>query len=287
MANEITRTEINVIQRFLQSGKHTASLNKTWRRIHLEEGIGRVIGKEIYFTSREIERLQQHVSVSTGIDALTAELSGDRMTMALKSSNEKLASRGVFKGLIKVARKGLAIPTLSGDAFTPPGTLLSVPGDAIDLSKIEKVVVIENGAVIRHWDDIQLPERCTGALFVYRGHSNDVSIVSDLVRRAGASGLETYAFFDFDPAGLALAARSGCGYTLIPHDWDLLTANSEFVQRFNKPGAFLDQATLLREILGGENEFIEKVASHMQCHQLAITQEHLLANQLPLIVCGL
>tara|TARA_R110001583_G_C5670239_1_gene410772 strand:+ start:9469 stop:10332 length:864 start_codon:yes stop_codon:yes gene_type:complete len=282
MSSKITRGEISAIKRLLQSGKLTAPLNKTWQRIHSEEAIGRAAGKKIHFTSREIERLQQHVSASAGIEALTADLSGDRMTIARTSSDEKLSSVGVFAGLIKVARKGLVIPTLSGDAFTPPATMLSVPGDAIDLSKIDQIVVIENGAAIRYWADILLPEMCTGALFVYRGHSSDVSIVSDLVQRAADAGVATYAFFDFDPAGLAMAARSGCDYAFVPRDWKLLIAGSKFVERFNKLEVYLDQAPQLREILNGKQAWIQDIASHLQKHRLAITQEHLLANHCPL-----
>ena len=275
------RGDIQVIQRLLQSGSTRTRLNKTWQRLHEDEGIGRIIGNEIAFEPREMERLQRKVKRDTGLDPLVADLSGERMDIAETSSDEKLSSKRVFENLITVASRG-AIPLITGDAMTPPGSMLYVSIDAVDLSRLDSVVVIENGSVIRHWDRISLPSECAAPLFVYRGHGRDASIVKAFTQNAVAAGVMTCAFFDFDPAGLQMATQAGVSCAIVPLNWRSMTKNDPFVSKFNKREEFAKQLPVLSAITSSAESPLTPVARFVGENGIAITQEHLVVHAKPL-----
>ena len=276
------RGDIQVIQRLFQSGSTQTRLNKTWQRLHDDEGVGRIIGKDISFTPREIELLQRKVKRETGFDPLIADLSGDRMTIAQTSSNEKLSSESVFDQLITVAGRE-AIPMSTGDAITPPKSMLFVDVNTLDLSRIDSVIIIENGPIMRHWDRVDIPSECGAPLLVYRGHGRDARLVKEFTQKATAAGVMTCAFFDFDPAGLSMAAGSGASHAVLPLDWRSMTEADPFVSRFNKREEFAKQLSALSAITSLEDETpFTQVAKHVRDNGIAITQEHLVVHAKPL-----
>ena len=275
----LNKQEIASIQRLVRSGKTSCTASRVWRKLHEEQGIGSLVNNRLLLEAVEIKQLRSLVRETTELDPLYESLDGGRVAVAATAANEKLSSQGVFAQMLQLTRApGLPIPTLAGEACIPRGALLSVPSNLIRGADIEKLVVIENGAPFRHWYRAMWPEALQDAIFIYRGHGENMAEV----KRVALECPRTHGFFDLDPAGLMMAAEMGVDSVILPRDWRELTAESEFTQKFNKVDIFQRQRQQLKQLQGLAGTALAPLIEHLEKHQLAITQEHMLAHALPL-----
>ncbi|MDR9469338.1 hypothetical protein [Marinospirillum sp.] len=266
------RNEIAAIERFLKSDKLKVKRNKTWDSICLETGAGAVVGKEIHFASADKQRLRAYVASACGLDPQFDSRSGGRMAMAGYDASEKLTSDSVFGHLVVIATAGKAAIKVSGDAIkTPVGSVLSVLAESLDREhlKTQKLVIVENGAIMPHWHDIQLPSDWKDAVIIYRGHRENMRTVGEIARTQPDEKLGW--FFDFDPAGLALGFDQGKGVLMIPEAW--AGFNSE--TGVNQPSKYHDQKNALNRIKRQAGAELQAIVEHMENHSLAVMQEHL------------
>ncbi len=280
------RREFEVVQRALQRAEGKVKLNATWRRVHEETGIGDLVGVSLMLSHDDRIQLRDWLNRKTGVDPLSKEkLGATRMEVAQQGRDEKLAAGRVFGGMIKVARAdGTAIKLTSGPATVPPCTLLNVEPEALIVAQ-ESVVVVENGAVMRHWQEINLPSSIKSAILIYRGHGDDAQHVLNLLKGGGAA--RRVGFFDFDPAGLQMGLTLPVDSLLIPAEWPTLTTNAEWVRDYNKPEAFWHQGEALRYLKSHAPAPLTTLVRHMEQHQLALTQEHIVKHRIPLKLISL
>lgn len=261
------RNEIAVIERFLKSDKLKVKRNKTWDSICLETGAGAVVGKEIHFASADKQRLRAYVASVCGLDPQFDSRLGGRMAMAGYDASEKLTSDSVFGHLVVIATAGKSeIKVNGGTIKTPAGSVLSVLPENLDREhlKTQKLVIVENGAIMPCWHEIQLPGGWKDSVIIYRGHRENMRTVAEIARTQRDEQLGW--FFDFDPAGLALGFDQGKGVLMIPEAW--AGFNSE--TRFNQPNKYHDQKDALNRIKRQAGDDLLAIVEHMENHSLAL-----------------
>ncbi len=273
--------DFNAIKRLLASGKRTANKNQTWARIHEETCCGTIVGREYQFTEDELHRLRNHAQALTGLDPLFDSMAVSRMDMADKVPDEKLARDSVFGQLLVMATAGKGEIRASGEiAYVPPGAVISVPFEVLDLGHLRKqrLVVIENGSLMPECHRIRLPQGWNDCVFVYRGHRENVRHVQKLVDRHPAELLGL--FFDFDPAGLNLALAVGKGEIFVP-----LECSDKFLSVSNNQTAHRRQTREMASLLGkARNTACEQLVSWIHLNEVAVMQEHIVSRDIQLSV---
>jgi len=274
------KNEIAAVERLLRSDKTTVQRNKTWDTICAETGAGSVVGKEIHFTPTDKQRLREYIASESGLDPQFDSRAGGRMAMAHHDASEKLTSDSVFGHLVVLATTGSAAVKVNGDTIrTPPGSVLSVLPQDLDREhlKTQKLMIVENGAIMPHWRDIQLPNDWKHSVIMYRGHRANMRTVADIARSQPEEKLGW--FFDFDPAGLALGIDQGRGRLMIPEQW----FNFDSKTGFNQPGKYRDQSAAMDRIKRKATGELLDIIGYMEKYSLALMQEHLVQRRVALI----
>ncbi|MBE0508433.1 MAG: hypothetical protein IBX50_17225 [Marinospirillum sp.] len=274
------RNEIAAIERLLKSDKLKVKRNKTWDSICVETGAGAVVGKEIHFASADKQRLRAYIASACGVDPQFDSRSGGRMAMASHDASEKLTSDSVFGHLVVIATAGKSEIKVNGDTIkTPAGSVLSVLPENLDREhlKTQKLVIVENGAIMPYWHEIQLPGNWKDSVIIYRGHRENMRTVAEIARIQPDEQLGW--FFDFDPAGLALGFDQGKGVLMIPEAWSSFDSKTGF----NQPHKYHDQKNALNRIKKQATGELHAIVAHMEKHSLAVMQEHLVQRRVALI----
>ncbi len=276
--------EIAAIERLLKTGKSKVQRNQIWEQICAENGVGRVIGREIHFTPADKQRLREYVLAEHGLDPQFDVRAGGPMAMARKDSSEKLSSDSVFGHLIVLATAGTAKVRASGeDVATPEGSVLSVLPECLDTDHLQsqKLVIIENGGVMPYWANLQLPASWKDSVILYRGHRENARSVAEIARNQPAEKLAW--FYDFDPAGQALALDKDRGSTLVPEKWRELGRHTPF----NQPKTHRNQSVALKRLKSRATGELLAIAEHMANEELAVMQEHMVLRHVPLAALAL
>lgn len=266
--------DLQAVQNLLRQGKRSVRRSATWESIRDATGCGTVRGNQIEFTLAETERLRDYIIRQHGLDPLKDDTSGSRLRLAGMTSNEKLAQESVFGSLLQFAAPpGQSVPLKAGPYVTPSGTVLGVDESALDMEELLKrrLVIIENGALMVNWDRYRLPAPWDQALRLYRGHGDNLRRVAGIIDRMAGSAIAY--FFDFDPAGIAMAIHLGKGNLVVPAGWESLTQDYPF----NKRTEFFRQQDALRRVRSRARGEIARIAAHLDTQQLAVTQEHLVS----------
>ncbi len=269
----MNKSQFNSIKKLLKNRRYKINATKIWRDIHAEYGVGQLSSKAILFIEQDFSNLRTMCQKLTGVDPLLEEVKGDRLDVAAKARNEKWAQGNVFGDMVEVNSKS-SIELTHGQAVTPPGTFLKVGVNDFNLNVIDKILLIENAVIARHWYQCRLPDSLDNALMVYRGHD-----VSSKAVRAWLTTLPEHimkiGYFDFDPAGLGIAHDYGVDALLVPDpiNDDLISGNR------NKPEEFVKQINQRPDL---ESELPASLSSlyrwmRKENRQCAVTQEKLTA----------
>ena len=273
------KAEINAIERLLKAGKSKVQRNQIWEQICAENGVGQVIGREIHFTPLDKQRLREYVVAEYRLDPQFDSRAVGRMDMARQDASEKLSRDSVFGRLIVLATAGTASVRVSGESTkTSQGSVLSVRLECLDIDHLQSrnLVIIENGGLMPYWADLRLPEYWKDSVILYRGHRENARSVSEIARNQPAEKLAW--FYDFDPAGQALALDQGRGCTLVPEKWRELGRHTPF----NQPKTHRNQSTALKRLKGRATGELLAIAKYMESEELALMQEHMVLRHVSL-----
>lgn len=277
----MSSAEFTAIQKLLTSGRRTARRGKVWTRIHEETGAGEVMGSEYAFTAGELQRLRKYAEHLTGLDPQFESTAGGRMAMAEKTNSEKLASDSVFGGLLLMATAGKACIPVSGQgAKTPAGSALCVTPESLDRKLLAQsmVVIVENGALLAHHHEIQLPKAWADCILLYRGHGDNVAEVTRIIGGHPSDRLALY--YDFDPEGLNMALHHRKGEILIPENWQELVKEDDAFREANQRSVYRKQEPLIKHLeAAAENTPWAQVVAAMKTNEIAVMQEHITAKQ--------
>jgi hypothetical protein len=269
------------VQKALQHQKTRISVNATWKKIHSELEIGVLSGRYLQLSSDDRKHLRTWFKKESGVDPLTSNITGDRLTVAARVRDEKWATRGVFADLIKVCSREGIIPMLHKDAVTPPGTLLEVDPHEIDASRLTSVTLIENGMAIRAWHQYPLPANLNNTLAVYRGHDSSAATVLQWLKSLPGE-VKKIGFFDFDPAGFGMAVDTQMDALIIPGCLSKGLSKELIKGKNNKLSEFTKQRAKRPNLEEQLPEGWKEAWQWMENNQAAITQERLLVLEWPL-----
>ncbi|MBS9405341.1 hypothetical protein KG088_17145 [Halomonas sp. TRM85114] len=201
------------LQNALKTRRSRVKLTRHWQETHDEMGVGQMAGDQyLYLSGDDYDRLQDEYDRRTRHAPLSLDLSQDRVAVARYAENEKTSTRQVFSGFLRVGASHGRIFTTAAhqDICLLPNSYLSLKDpDMLDLSRYQRVLIVENGAMMENLEGMEaiLPSEYREAtLYVYRGHDSSARRVSELVS-ALTSTHRLGLFCDYDMAGLDIAAQ--------------------------------------------------------------------------------
>lgn len=285
-----SRREIDSIRLVLRRNQDEVPSNSLWLKLCEKCDVGEVGPRFIKLNSEHRDRLRRAVLRNYGFDPLHIEPTGDRVETAAITKDEKLFSDPVFGGqLILASPNGNTISTVNGTTNTPNGTIIALGPNALDIDKINTLVIVENGSLMVHWDRWANVPWLDKALLVYRGHGKNVDLVQSFVKKVRGNS-KIICFPDFDPSGFDIALRFNPDALIVPSEWQAWRADSTFVKKFNKSDNYFAQAGKLgadwsqRYPITKSNSALGALLKHIEQEKLAITQEHMIANDKPIML---
>jgi len=283
------KTKVRMLQEVLRQRKSIVNDSKLWREICDEVNVGHLNGKKINFTFDDLSLLESYGDNLYGSPIIDINLDAkDRMESSEDTSNDKWSQRGVFEALIPMARgKRLPLPVRDDSSIiTPSGVVVSLTPDKIDLAKIESLLIIENGTLMTHWNELipLLPKEYQSSLIVYRGHGQNQNMLVELISNL-SDDIPIGVFYDFDGAGYDMAlnlAEIRNISILHPGKWnEIHKLPNEVFKKLNKQDSFLDQTEQLMNRINSTltPKPIMDMLIYLREHRIAITQEHLIRHQ--------
>lgn len=224
----LDQTLAQLMQRLLEKGATSTPVGATSRRLQEDLGIGRIQGKTLHLTERNLEQMRE-LLLARGYSLTPASLKemsrSDRLATA--SPNEKSGG-----GPLKTGR--IAIKALPGKPLSISGETLSLPqGSHVDIDwrsiiqsiRHDSIMLVENYEVFDqlHRLSFDLPAPFSNPLVIYRGDKTE-SRLDNVKAFLETSKLPVIAFVDIDPKGLHIAL--GCPRLLgvVAPDADALAA---------------------------------------------------------------
>ncbi|GLR05953.1 hypothetical protein GCM10007906_35410 [Vibrio hyugaensis] len=205
------------------------------------------------------------------------------MDTARPGISEKSAKGGVFQQLISLAGN-VNIP-LKNQPDVPKEAryVASVELDDLDFPRFSRVLIIENGELMVRWKDVvlSLPDEWQSAVLVYRGHGKNQKDLPTLIECFDNNAVEVGFFYDYDPAGLDMVEQ----LSNAQHYWVVPALDLELFRSINKLDEFLKQLEQLDRLKSRDvSASIREHLTFIEKNTLAITQEHLIKNQCPLVI---
>jgi len=227
----ITKKAFLAIQQVVRHAKCDVSLGITWSDIHTEWHVGEIRGKRLFFSAEDREKLRSIAILAAGRDPMDEDIQGSRVEVAATVIDEKWSNESPFKDMVYVCSREL--PVKEGKIEIPSGTMFFIDIEQIDINSINSVIIIENAAAARFWQQYEIT--IPNGLAIYRGHDQSAVAVKKLMNQL-PSHVRKIGFFDLDPAGFNIALSSGVEYLLLPEDKDgLLPGNREsFIKQYAK-----------------------------------------------------
>jgi len=283
------KVKVRMLQEVLRQRKSIVNDSPLWREICDEVNVGQLNGKKINFTFDDLSLLESYGDNLYGSSIIAINLNAkDRMESSEDTSNDKWSQRGVFEALLPMARgKRLPLPVIDDSSIiTPSGVVVSLTPDKIDPAKIESLLIIENGTLMTHWNELipLLPKEYQSSLIVYRGHGQNQNMLVELISDL-SDDIPVGVFYDFDGAGYDMAlnlAEIRNISILHPDKWnEIHKLPNEVFKKLNKQDSFLDQTEQLMNRINSTltPKPIMDMLDYLREHRIAITQEHLIRHQ--------
>ena len=166
--------------------------------------VGRVKGRQIALTRECRGVIERVFSWELGMPLVNIDFDIIDRTAAASLHDEKWAKEGVFANLICVSTLGKW--PIKGVSNIPAGVILASEAEAFDFTGIDAVVLVENGEILRTWPmtSALMPSPFNHAVAIYRGHGENINKVKSLI---DTLSIPVGLYFDYDPAGIDMAAR--------------------------------------------------------------------------------
>ena len=204
-------------------------LSSLLKRLHNDYGFGVIDGDYLHFNERDraflIERVLSENSAHLFREPYPAAQS--RQQSAQTQRNEKAQSYAVSRDFILI--NNLQILQLNNQQFpVTPFSSLGVYLKADEISSVEhqKIVLVENLAIMANLSALNIPECLHKALWLYRGDINpeqQTSTAYQFFRRfKDCDRHQLICFSDLDPAGIQIALTCDADYWLTAQDSNVI-----------------------------------------------------------------
>lgn len=230
------------IERALVEAKAKVPLNKTWRGLHDFYGVGAVEGAMLLLSATDRATLRQLVIQRCNIDllqeggqAMKRLAVADRMGLSQETNNEKLSGKAVASDMVLIGSASGSIILPVGDLNLPAGMLIQCHYS--HLEGLERIVLVENQAVMYRLSWYQWPESVKNDVMLFRGSPQHTPAA---VTQAIQSVKGVVCFPDFDPQGLMNSmTQPGCTGIIMPTSGEIDRLHS---RNLNKDDTYLEQA---------------------------------------------
>lgn len=236
-------SQVSFLQRLIGDQAVEREAGSAARLIAENEGIGCVSGIRVAYTDRDLEKASALLK-SRGFPTTAPDTKAMR-SAALGAGSEKTNALRVSDGMLAIVPLGMG-----ADFPHVPGCFMAMPAAFAATLAYEVVLVSENLEPLRSlheytWLDGYLKGRPT--LGIFRGAPGffRTDVAADFLRN---DERPTLAFFDFDPAGLAMASSLPRREALCFPPMTLLEAETRL---HNRTGLFTNSYHTKRQQLEG------------------------------------
>jgi hypothetical protein len=259
------RRHMQAVHRLLREGHTSVAISTSWREIHQTFELGEARGQRLHFTAEDRQNLRAQAQILWGFDPFEGVPTGDRVCVAARAIDEKIADIRPDDRYVLV-KGALAAPL---PLLTPPLSL-RLPISSLDFAGIRRVLVIENLDSFDDWHLYEAPAELSDGLVLYRGHGGLAKAARSLLMRLPKAARVTV-FPDWDPAGLFIAR------TLPRADALLVPELDEVLLTKGSAGHFLRQHQAAHHLDCVELHNWGPIWSEMKRMQISIKQQHMLA----------
>lgn len=233
MTINLTRQEYKVIERLLVERPPRRKANKTLLKL-VEQGFGTLVAKHtITYSQKDFTDLAKVIDKLNIANDQTApnplNATSNRLEVATYRADEKWSQAKIFAQQILIVGMNCPIPLLkpsSNEAIpnptqhavdlcerydmsaTPIGVLPSVLPEFLDISRFEKLIIIENGQLMTHWWQWRdsLPANWQNSLLIYRGHGDNLAWLLSILSQLPTT-CDVLLSFDIDLSGLRMTSH--------------------------------------------------------------------------------
>lgn len=275
---------VNTICKAIVNSEETIKVTKTWRVVNEELGIGRLIGRVLHLTAEDRNQLRRHIE--NEFDMSPEAFLALSPTSRIEASEHRLdEKRGVTGAISKeyICLKSTDNKLLLDQEYgIPEKSYLTIVFTEAILHRHATVIIIENLDTFLQSERINWPQgfKTSNHLLVYRGDvKNNPAAVNKFLQQQSA---DVYAFMDFDPAGLkfafALYRQQGL---IIP---DLAKHSIEILKQHSREDKYIDQFYEVQYLTKLAKEMNDEVIDVLLKHKLAVQQERMVSQKLPLVL---
>jgi len=268
------------IHKVLGIAKERVKTTSKWVALHEQHDIGRLsaCGRWLNLSSADRMTLKKLAIKEVGADPSKISLeelaTRSRTEAASVTNDEKSISRNPRSSHVEVRGINGAV----GDHSHSDRGYLGMEVDEVLEMRPEGLLTVENFDTFASLKKIDLPSLITDdTLIVFRGDNkaNPAAVKRLLCRHTGLH----FHFGDFDSAGIRIGLQMGRNTSLILPD----IGNIETLRKLSKSNSFADQESILKGLEANviPSSFAPYVES-IRLHNLAVTQESLIANGIPL-----
>lgn len=247
-------------------------INATWSKLNKDYNIGTKLGSNyLALTEVELHTVRMMLKREAGVEALHVsleELEGDRIAVAKKSRNEKLARLNTGDRIVMVASTSGQLQLASGRFSHPVGGSLSVPAE--ELHGLDAVLLVENQAVMFAVHEYRWPSEVQHLPLVFRGSPQ---ITPAAVTRALSGVKQLICFPDYDPQGWMNTLTAKAHGIVVP---SMCAIDNIVAEEWDKPLDYTKQH-VAREWLGKVD--MPRVYD-MLTRELALSQESMAGMEL-------
>ncbi len=279
---KLDKNTVRAAQRLIQKSPKIVNESAVIREIVEELEIADIRNKKIYFTAENLAYIEKYFDKLLGKQLLAIDLDVDtRFGASGQLINEKWARGGVFEAMLSLAGN-TPIPVFGDTIHTQPGTVFSMRYEKLDINKIVKLLIVENGEVITNWDKVipQLPNEYQNALLLFKGYGENQKYLEIMLRELKPD-IDVGIFFDHDAAGVDMALKLA-EYRHI--DIVIPTHLPASLLTKSKADEFEKQFPQLRKRVNCQKTplQVKAILENIEHGKLAITQEHLITHNAPL-----
>jgi hypothetical protein len=246
-------------------------------------GMGAVIGSQYTISRHQRDTLRSWLS-QQGINwkkPFPDKADGNRVGMSKTAINEKLAGQKEKSPWVWVAPLGDGVSINEQPLALIHESFISLRRTRDYQFQARALVLVENHDAFTQHEDLAGEFQREGLLSVYRGDLRTLYSQSWAKHISASQDIPLWGWFDFDPAGIAMALHCGAKRLLLP-DLDQLTkaqeegfqaSSQDFINQYDQR-SFIDANV-------PEQSPLRPYVERLQSMKGGFTQERLMAHEIP------
>lgn len=194
-----SKRSIEMISKLVRMGNDSVGLGKLWKTIHRDYGVGEVNGSKLLLSPADRQALRNLLIEKVNWDPVASrKVEGSRLELASHTRVEKASNEVIGRNLVLVSSPEGRVDLAGYQYMIPTGGTLALQVDL--LARLDRVVMVENLAVLLGAHLYKMPEELAGAPWVFRGSPQFSPATAAMLANDTPN---VFYFPDTDPQGLA------------------------------------------------------------------------------------